>query len=195
MPSERKSETARRNGAKSHGPVTAAGLQNSSQNSLKHGFTARSMVLLACEDPSEFEQILREYRAMYRPSTAAEQDLVDEMVAARWRIRRLWTIETCLLDAEMQRGQPPLDAGASPEHSPERTPEHSVDPSIYLARAFRGLADNSRSLALTSRYEARLHRIHDRAFETLRALQQARGEVENTNRNPEDGPSSETVRT
>jgi hypothetical protein len=169
MPSVRKSEGARRNGAKSHGPITPAGRQNSSRNSLKHGFTARNMVLLACEDPAEFEQILNEYRIMYNPATAAEQDLVDEMVAARWRIRRLWTVETSLLDAEMLRAPSPSNG--------ESEPEPSVDPGIHLARAFRALADDSRSLALTSRYESRLHRIHDRAFETLRGLQQARNET------------------
>ena len=133
-------------------------------------------MLLACEDPAEFEQILNEYRSMYQPATAAEQDLVDEMVAARWRIRRLWTIETSLLDAEMLRGPLPLNGGAEPESS--------VDPGIHLARAFRALADDSRSLALTSRYESRLHRIHDRAFETLRGLQQARGEIKKCETNP-----------
>ncbi len=188
MPSERKSETFRRNGAKSRGPTTADGLRNASQNSLKHGFTSRNMVLLACEDPAEFEQILREYRAMYQPATAAEQDLVDEMVAARWRIRRLWTIETCLLDTEMQSVQSPHDGAAAPGLEPE----HSIDPGAHLARAFRALADDSRSLALTSRYEARLHRIHDRAFETLRSLQLAR--VENRESTPRlAGPESQTI--
>jgi hypothetical protein len=146
MPSVPKSEAARRNGAKSQGPATPAGRQNSARNSLKHGFTARNMVLLACEDPAEFEQILNEYRAMYQPATAAEQDLVDEMVAARWRIRRLWTVETSLLDAEMLRV--PLSSDG------EAGPELPVDPGIHLARAFRALADDSRSLALTSRYES-----------------------------------------
>ena len=174
MPSVRKSEAARRNGAKSHGPATPAGSQNSSRNSLKHGFTARNMVLLACEDPAEFEQILNEYRAMYQPATAAEQDLVDEMVAARWRIRRLWTVETSLLDAEMLRAPSSSNDAANNAAKPWL----SVDPGIHLARAFRALADDSRSLALTSRYESRLHRIHDRAFETLRGLQQARSGIE-----------------
>jgi hypothetical protein len=176
MPSARRSETARRNGAKSRGPTTATGLRNSFQNSLKHGFTSRNMVLLACEDPYEFDQIFAEYRAMYQPATATEQDLVDEM-AARWRIRRLWTIETCLLDAEMLAAtdnvHPALNTGGVPENSPDP----HLDPGVHLARAFRALADDSRSLALTSRYEARLHRIHNYAFETLRELQQARAET------------------
>src|SRR6266550_3956998 len=45
---------------------------------------------------------------------------------------------------------------------------------IHLASAFRSLTDDSRSLALASRYEARLQRLYDRAYKTLRELQQAR---------------------
>jgi hypothetical protein len=40
--------------------------------------------------------------------------------------------------------------------------------------AFRALADDSRSLALASRYEARLQRLYDRAYKTLREQQQER---------------------
>jgi hypothetical protein len=159
MTSELKSATARLNGAKSRGPRTAAGLEKSARNSLCHGFTARKSVLLACENPEEFQQILNEYTSIYAPATPAEADLVDEMVAARWRIRRLWTIETSLMDARMIRQRATVDA---------------TDPGIQLAEAFRSLADDSRSLALASRYESRLHRVHERAYQTLRELQEAR---------------------
>ena len=40
-----KSQTARANGAQSRGPVTPQGRAASSRNSLRHGFTAASMVL------------------------------------------------------------------------------------------------------------------------------------------------------
>ena len=53
MPSLSKSESARINGAKSRGPKTEAGRQRSSQNALKHGLTAETLVL-PTEDPAEF---------------------------------------------------------------------------------------------------------------------------------------------
>jgi hypothetical protein len=101
MTSELKSATARINGAKSRGPKTPEGLQKSSQNALKHGFTSRSNILLACENGEEFQSNLDGYLAIYQPTNPFEKDLVEEIVATRWRIRRLWAVETSLLNGEI----------------------------------------------------------------------------------------------
>jgi hypothetical protein len=160
MVSNLKSETARANGAKSRGPTTAEGKEKSSRNALKHGLTASSgNILLDSEDPDEFEEIFNKLLGIHEPARPAEKDLVEEMGVARWRIRRIRTIETGLLNAEI------LTQAANSD-----TP----DPSVHLASAYRALSDDSRSLALASRYEARLQRTYDRAYKTLRELQQAR---------------------
>jgi hypothetical protein len=114
-------------------------------------------ILMDCEDPDEFQQVFHKLVGIHAPATPAEDDTVEEMFAARWRIRRMWTIETNLLNVEIltQRSA-------------------SLDPGIHLAMAYRALADDSRSLALASRYEARLQRTYDRAYKTLRELQQIR---------------------
>jgi hypothetical protein len=162
MPSELKSATARINGAKSRGPKTAATREKSSLNALNHGFTAHSTVLLQCEDPSLFQKIRDEYAATFQPATPAEEVLVDEMIVARWRIQRLWTIETALFDREVIRHKPELENEARPNAA------------VNLALAFRALADESYSLGLLSRYESRLQRTHERTYRTLRQLQQER---------------------
>src|ERR1700676_1326460 len=131
MVSNLKSDTARANGAKSRGPTTAEGKEKSSRNSLKHGLTAGSgNLLLDCEDPDQFDEILNKLHTIHEPVTAAEIDIVEEMVAARWRIRRMWTIETGLLNAEIvtQQSNPSVSEGA--------------DLNIHLASAFRALADD-----------------------------------------------------
>jgi hypothetical protein len=159
MVSTLKSETARINGAKSRGPTTAEGKEKSSHNAIKHGLTSgNGNILLDSEDPHQFDEILNKLLGIHAPATPAEQDLVEEMVAARWRTRRMWTIETGLLNAEI------LNQAAKTDNP---------DPKIHLASAFHALADDSRSLALASRYEARLQRLYDRAYKTLRELQQA----------------------
>src|SRR5258708_33561188 len=57
MPTERQSESARINGAKSRGPQSAEGKKKSSRNSLRHGCTAGHTILLACEDRGELQRM------------------------------------------------------------------------------------------------------------------------------------------
>jgi hypothetical protein len=158
MVSQLKSDTARTNGAKSRGPTTDEGKEKSSRNALKHGLTASNgNLLLDCEDRTQFDETFNKFLGIHEPANPAEKDLVEEMVAARWRIRRMWTIETGLFNAEILTQQ-----------------SNPGDPDIHLSMAFRVLADDSRSLALANRYEARLQRQYDRSYKTLRELQQAR---------------------
>ncbi len=154
MSSELKSETSRANGAKSRGPKTAEGRETSSHNSFKHGFTAKKTIVLECENQEQFKIMRSDYTVTYQPGSAVEHDLVSEMVACRWRMQRLRLIETALIDSEMDRELP---EGETPE-----------DPGYQLAFAFRRLVDESRAISLASRYESRLHRIHERTHRTLR---------------------------
>jgi hypothetical protein len=163
MTSELKSATSRANGAKSHGPKTPEGREKSSRNSLDHGFTSKKTVVLECENQDDFQTMLGYYAETYKPHSPVEEDLVAEMVAARWRMQRLRMIETALIDSEMDR-EPP---------QPE-TQQVPTDPGYLIAFAFRRLVDESRAISLASRYESRLHRIHERTHRTLRELQQTR---------------------
>jgi hypothetical protein len=162
MPSALKSATARLNGAKSRGPKSAAGREKSSRNSLRHGLTARQTVLLEHENANEFAQVLADYTTTYQPATPAEHDLVKQIATARWRIERLWAMETALLDLEMVRQKPEV-----------RKEFNRADPAIFLALAFRALADASNALSLITRYESRLQRILDRARRNIHSLQEA----------------------
>src|SRR6266566_3206993 len=163
MPTERQSESARINGAKSHGPESAEGKKKSSRNSLRHGCTAGHTILLACEDRGDFNRMRKDYDAMYKPVTLEEQNLVAEMFATAWRLRRATTIETALIDLEVVTEEPKLKARFD-----------TVDGGILLASAFRSLADESRSLALVLRYEARLRRIHQQNYDMLLRVRQER---------------------
>src|SRR5262249_14211323 len=111
----------------------------------------------------EFQQMLDDYRGAHQPATAVESDLVDQMVAARWRMRRLLTIETALLDSEITR-----------RHAELKKQYTHFDGATELALAFRSLADHSRSLALPPRHEFRLYRMHYLAHRTLIDLQSER---------------------
>ena len=100
-----RAEAARVNGAKSKGPKTEEGKAVSSQNALHFGLNA-AQVIIPGEDPAEFEELLTDLCKTYCPGTLVEFDLVCEMAAARWRLRRLPRMEQAAHYAARQRVQP-----------------------------------------------------------------------------------------
>jgi hypothetical protein len=165
-----KSETARANGAKSRGPVTPEGRAASSRNSLRHGFTAKSVVLPR-ESSEDFQELLDSYTDQFHPQGGVEMDLIQAMAAARWRLQRMCGIETALLSTEIVRCNEDIDEEFENMHDVDR-----------LAWAFQKLADHGQTLALLMRYEGALNRSYDRAFKQLLLLQSTR------NRTPPNEP-------
>ena len=108
MRSLKQIEASRVNGAKSKGPVTAAGKQRSSQNSIRHGLASK-VVLLANESREEYDRVLNAYIARYRPADEPERDLVGDIVAARWRLNRTLALEAASFDHEMDRQSAAID--------------------------------------------------------------------------------------
>jgi hypothetical protein len=92
-------EAARRNGAKSRGPVTTEGKARSSQNAIKHSLTA-AKVRVAAEDEAAFNDFRQNCLDFWKPSDLYEAELVDDMITCRWRLQRVVGYETELLDRE-----------------------------------------------------------------------------------------------
>ncbi len=157
-----KSESARINGAKSHGPKTEAGRKRSSQNAIKHGLSSQ-MLVLPTEDPDEFQQLLTSYLDRFQPDGPAELHLVHDMVAARWRLERLAIIENQLYVEYIERA----------EERAEDNADHPQSPIESLTSAFTGLA-NSNTYPFLQRVEARLERTYSRALRSLTQLQRLR---------------------
>jgi hypothetical protein len=84
---------SRRNGARSHGPVTEAGRARSARNALKHGLRARKLTLLEDEDEGEFMAFAAALRGELAPRGALQEDLVDRLTLSAWRARRADRIE------------------------------------------------------------------------------------------------------
>ncbi len=161
MPTQLKSDTARANGAKSQGPKTAQGREISSRNSTKHGLSSRNLLVLECENADDFQAVHDSQMEIHQPATPAEKDLVDQMIAARWRILRLQSIESGLLNTEMRRRiriERKLETG------------HVVQ----LSDAYAEQANDSRAMALASRHESRLNRMYQSSYKVLRDLQASR---------------------
>jgi hypothetical protein len=64
-------------------------------NALKHGLTARDVVVTPEEQP-EFEALLASYTAELCPCGVLEETLFNEIVHAAWNLRRLHRLEASL---------------------------------------------------------------------------------------------------
>jgi hypothetical protein len=92
MASLKQIEANRRNAEKSTGPSTPAGKTPSSMNALKTGLYAKSLIIKG-EKLENLETLIREYYAQYHPDNPDFRDLVDELIAAVWQVRRLLVTE------------------------------------------------------------------------------------------------------
>jgi hypothetical protein len=162
--SKRKLDSARTNGAKSHGPKSDEGRKKSAMNAVTHGLYAAN-VLLEHESKEQHSEMLDAYIRQFQPSGQAEFDLVEDMVAAKWRQRRLWAIEASLFELEMMNQEPILDEKYS-----------SYDEITHLSYTYRALAE-SPVLPFLTRHEARLERAYSRALTNLLELQHLRKSV------------------
>ena len=158
MISDARSDAARRNGAKSNGPKTPEGKAISSANSLRHGMTAKN-ILLTNENPEAYTKLADAYYEKFQPADDVERDLVDEMVIAKWRQRRDWSNEAALFDLEMDHQTKKVDAQYK-----------KIDHACRYALAFRALADESKAIQLFTRYETAHHRSYYKALNTLLKL-------------------------
>jgi hypothetical protein len=106
MASKRQCEANRRNGSKG-GPKTAAGKERSRLNSLKHGLTASTLVVLPEENAEEYKELLRSFRDSLLPEGGAEDALVLLIAQSHWRSLRSRAVETGMLNttANAQRRQ------------------------------------------------------------------------------------------
>ena len=152
-------EASRANGARSHGPTSDAGKAASARNSLKHGLTARS-ILLANENPEHFEELLHTLAATFLPESGVEQLAVEEMAVALWKQRRIWTLEATTIG--LQDAEARSDARARLEN-----PDAPAETCLAWHRAQKSLAD-------FSWHDVRLQRQYARALQTLERLQTAR---------------------
>lgn len=153
MSSELRIAASRANGAKSRGPITPEGKLASSRNSLRHGLRSQT-VLLDDESSEAFTELLAAMKEEHQAETPTEQSLIETMAVARWRQRRVWSMETAGLAHEI------------------RHPEFldGEDTATLAFIAFRKLTDETRALELLGRYEARYDRQFRGALKTLLTL-------------------------
>src|ERR1700675_4544261 len=163
MISERQQEANRRNAAKSNGPKTPEGRAAVRMNALKHGLTAAEIILPTVEEKIDFEQFRAAFEEECQPVGAIEQVLVEDLVAARWRMNRVRKMEPGFFTLRLQAMRREIKEDFS-----------NLDAQAHLALIFRDDARDADTIGKMSRYEARFERSFHKALKELQRLQALR---------------------
>jgi len=89
----------RKNALLSKGPKTDLGKLNSSKNSLKHGLTAKQLVI--GEDLNEFEKYRDHMIEELKPEGILEEQVVFKIIDVGFRLRRIGGIEAGIYNQEI----------------------------------------------------------------------------------------------
>ena len=89
----------RKNALLSKGPKTDLGKLNSSKNSLKHGLTAKQLVI--GEDLKEFEKYRDHMIEALKPEGILEEQVVFKIIDVGFRLRRIGGIEAGIYNQEI----------------------------------------------------------------------------------------------
>src|ERR1700690_712911 len=141
MPSPLQYAANRLNAEKSHGPTSPTGKGRSKMNALRHGLTAR-VIVLPSEDMDAYSAFSKEIVDSLDPQTPVEPQFAQTVADNQWRINRIRSIEDGMLGMGHFEAAGNFDCPTSEIHS-----------AMTAARAFR---DDSKSFVNLSIYEQRL---------------------------------------
>jgi hypothetical protein len=96
MVSDRKADANAANAQLSTGPRTEEGKARSSQNALKHGLTAKELIILD-DEREEFEDFRVDFINDLAPEDTLETVLVNQALHAAWNLKRFRRLEADLM--------------------------------------------------------------------------------------------------
>jgi hypothetical protein len=102
MTSEKQVQANQRNARKSTGPKTSEGKAAARYNATKHGLLAEE-VLIPGEDEAHLADLGERLRDELQPMGELENMLMDRIIAAYWRLRRVGRVEASIFAWERYR--------------------------------------------------------------------------------------------
>ena len=201
MTSDKQTRANRRNALMSTGPKTPQGKAAARQNALSHGLLSAEM-LVPGEDEAALKELSESLRDELRPVGDLEGLLVERVIAAAWRLRRLGRVEAGIfawerLEELAQRAerearayeQPPeddfmkyvnisLSNGEKHEEALSRAQQMRSEQGAEIAtlgRTFARDANGANAFSKLSRYETTIERGLYKALHELQRLQASRG--------------------
>lgn len=152
-------ESNRRNAQLSTGPRTPIGKRTSSLNALRHGLTAR-VVVLPTEDLAAYKQFSEEFLVDLAPETFAERQCAQTIIDTQWRLNRVRSLEDAMLGLGHFDRESQIDPGNPEMHA-----------ALTAAAVYR---EHSQAFANLSMHEQRLHRILREASKSLEEMKAKR---------------------
>ena len=100
MATEKQIAANRANAAKG-GPKTQEGKDRCKMNALKHGFTARTVIVLPTENKEDFQHLRQGLVDSFHPQSMMELTLVEKLSVIQWKWNRKEAAEAGLLWAKV----------------------------------------------------------------------------------------------
>ncbi len=204
MTSEKQIQANRRNAQRSTGPQTPQGKAAVRLNANKHGLRSQD-VLLPGEDGEALKALDENLRAELQPVGELENLLVDGIIAAHWRLRRLRRVESGIFawqlygelaeraqqEARAYESNVLIEIGDSMDtitdkqkhqealsKAQEMKAKQDDAETATLGRTFIRDADQANAFSKLSRYETTIERSLYKALHELQRLQAARRHIE-----------------
>jgi hypothetical protein len=152
-------EANRSNAQQSTGPRTEIGKKTSSLNALRHGLTAR-VVVLPSEDLTAYMRFSDQFLVDLAPETFAERQCAQTIIDTQWRLNRVRSIEDDMLALGHYGPEGQIDPGHPQIHA-----------ALTAAAAYR---EHSKAFANLCMQEQRLYRILREASKSLEEMKAER---------------------
>jgi hypothetical protein len=130
----------------STGPVTEAGKQTVSGNALKHGLTSAGKHAILPGERAEYEKLLQDFLAHYRPAGPEENRLVVNIAENTIRVRRAHAMEAALFEQAILEKEDSVDAFSAQAQAWNDASKGIQRIALYAHRIERAITKDSAKL-------------------------------------------------
>jgi hypothetical protein len=164
MASARQVAANRRNASLPRGPLSETASAAIRENALKHGMTAKHIVL-GHEEYADYQELRASIVTEYQPQTPQEHRLADQIAQNYWRLLRSRRVETATFENRLGSLKDRLNIG------PDTPMDHDEGLSVCMSK-------HAHDFENLRRYENGIERAWYRAIRELKATQRERREAE-----------------
>ena len=164
MASAKQIAANRRNASLPRGPLSAEASAAIRENAVKHGLTAKHVVMQH-EDEADYRELRASITMEYQPRTPQEHRFADQIAQNYWRLLRCRRVETATFENRL---------GALKDRL-KIAPKAPIDNDEGISIC---MSNEGRDFDTIRRYETTIERAWYRAIRELRAAQKERRETE-----------------